>query len=148
MCISHTRSQLHSNLFTNLRVCVHVYAFVRACTCLCVCACVQVRDVSIDVAVPTDADVGIMVWPGANGSLIITGLKEDSSAMASGLQPGDVLTMVDGIDILQLPAAQVSKMLSGPAGSEVTLTVSRMQDGVPTALRYAGVSVGFLFCIF
>ena len=28
-----------------------------------------VRDVSIDVAVPTDADVGVMVWPGANGSL-------------------------------------------------------------------------------
>jgi len=95
---------------------------------------VQVRDVSIDVAVATDADVGIMVWPGANGSLLITGLKEDSSAQASGLQPGDVLTMVDGIDILQLPAAQVSKMLSGPAGSEVTLTVSRMQDGVPTSI--------------
>ena len=39
---------------------------------------------------------------------VITGLKEDSSAMASGLQPGDVLTMVDGFDVLQHPAAQVS----------------------------------------
>jgi Ca2+-binding EF-hand superfamily protein len=93
-----------------------------------------VRDVSIDVAVPTDADVGVMVWPGANGTLVITGLKEDSSAMASGLQPGDVLTMVDGFDVLQHPAAQISKMLSGPAGSEVTLTVSRMQDGLPTTV--------------
>ena len=50
-----------------------------------------VRDVDIEAAAPTDADVGLIIWPQANGSLVITGLKEDTSAGKSGLQVGDVL---------------------------------------------------------
>ncbi len=53
-----------------------------------------VRDVDMEEAVPTDADVGLMIWPLANGSLVITGVKEDTSAATSGLQIGDVLIMV------------------------------------------------------
>jgi hypothetical protein len=53
-----------------------------------------VRDVDMEEAAPTDADVGLMVWPLANGSLVITGVKEDTSAATSGLQIGDVLIMV------------------------------------------------------
>jgi len=48
----------------------------------------------MEEAVPTDADVGLMIWPLANGSLVITGVKEDTSAATSGLQIGDVLIMV------------------------------------------------------
>jgi len=65
---------------------------------------------------------------------VITGLKEDSSAMASGLQPGDVLTMVDGFDVLQHPAAQVSPLPYLPLftndDTRTRTRTSKQSDGV------------------
>ena len=92
------------------------------------------RDVHIDVAVDIDADVGVTVWPDPNGALVISSIKEGTSAASSGLQPGDVISMVDDIDVSHTHAGRVAKMLKGAAGSEVCMAVSRLVNGTPSTV--------------
>ena len=98
------------------------------------------RDVPIDVAESIDADVGVAVWPDPDGALVITDVKAGTSAAKVGLQKGDTITMVDEVDVTQMPAARVAKMLKGTAGSDISLTVSRAVAGVASTIM---VTVGF-----
>ena len=92
------------------------------------------RDVPIDVAESIDADVGVAVWPDPDGALVITDVKAGTSAAKVGLQKGDTITMVDEVDVTQMPAARVAKMLKGTAGSDISLTVSRAVAGVASTI--------------
>jgi carboxyl-terminal processing protease len=57
-----------------------------------------------------------------------------SPARAAGLKPGDEIVKVDGKDVQGLPLQQLVKRITGPAGSEVHLTVLRGSPPGPVEL--------------
>lgn len=66
--------------------------------------------------------VGLMLWPGKQGELIITGFKEDSSAADTELAIGDVIMSVDGDSVEGMDATDVAAMMAGPTGSVLSIT--------------------------
>jgi carboxyl-terminal processing protease len=58
-------------------------------------------------------------WP------VVIAPIEGSPAWDAGLEPGDVITKVDGHSTFGLSPDEMSTRLRGPAGTEVTLTVAR-----------------------
>jgi carboxyl-terminal processing protease len=57
-----------------------------------------------------------------------------SPARAAGLKPGDVVAKVDGKDVQGLPLQQIVQRITGPAGTEVHLTVLRGSPAKPVDL--------------
>jgi carboxyl-terminal processing protease len=66
-------------------------------------------------------------WP------VVIAPVEGSPAWDAGLEPGDVITKVDGHSTFGLSPDEVGTRLRGPAGTSVTLTVAR--DGPERDLR-------------
>jgi C-terminal processing protease CtpA/Prc len=82
-----------------------------------------------------DATVGIMVWPGDTGELMITEFMPDTSACSCGLKIGDILTAVDGEGIRELAPDEASLRLSGRSDSIVRVQVQRGHGGRMSAAR-------------
>ena len=60
---------------------------------------------------------------------------DDTPAAAAGLQPGDFITEVDGESLLGLSLAESVKKLRGPVGSELTLTIRRLDEPEPISVE-------------
>lgn len=60
-----------------------------------------------------------------NGNLTIVSPIEGSPAEAAGLLPGDILRAADGVDLTGLDIMEAARLVRGPAGTSVTLTVER-----------------------
>lgn len=58
-----------------------------------------------------------------DGHVVVVAPLDDSPAQKAGIRPGDVITRVDGRNIMGLPLGQVVQRILGPAGTQVTLTV-------------------------
>lgn len=56
----------------------------------------------------------------------------DSPAQKAGIRPGDVIMKVDGKDVTTLTLDEIVKLVRGPAGTKVTLTVIHAGDTVQT----------------
>jgi hypothetical protein len=69
--------------------------------------------------------VGLMLWPGKNGELLVTGWMEGHSAETCGLETGDVIIKVDDVFVEGMAASDVAGRMSGPTGSSVAVTVTR-----------------------
>lgn len=63
--------------------------------------------------------VGLMLWPGKEGELLITGIKEGSSVEETELAVGDMIVKVDGNSVEGMEATDVAGLLAGPTGSTV-----------------------------
>ena len=64
-----------------------------------------------------------------DGQVIIVSTIDGSPAQSSGLHSGEIILKVDGTAISGLPLDQVVKMVLGPAGTKVTLTVQDPNSG-------------------
>jgi carboxyl-terminal processing protease len=64
-----------------------------------------------------------------NGQVIIAYPLEDSPAMKAGIQAGDIITAVDGVDMTGLTLDEVVSHVMGEAGTTVKLTVLRPATG-------------------
>lgn len=60
-----------------------------------------------------------------DGFVTIVSPIDNSPAQAAGIQPGDVVTAVDGQDVTGMTLQGVVDLILGPAGTEVTLTLFR-----------------------
>jgi len=60
-----------------------------------------------------------------DGFVTIVSPIDNSPAQAAGIQPGDVVTAVDGQDVTGMSLQGVVDLILGPAGTEVTLTLFR-----------------------
>jgi carboxyl-terminal processing protease len=60
-----------------------------------------------------------------NGDLTIVSPIEGSPAEAAGLLPGDILRAADGVELSSLDIMEAARLVRGPAGTIVTLTVER-----------------------
>lgn len=58
-----------------------------------------------------------------NGQITIVTPLDSSPAQKAGLKPGDIISKVNGTDISGLPPDQVVKLILGPAGTTVQLTI-------------------------
>jgi carboxyl-terminal processing protease len=72
---------------------------------------------------------GIGAWVDPSGEfLTIVSPMPDSPAEKAGLRPGDEIIAVDGEDMTGIDGDLVIRRVLGPAGSKVTLTISRKSD--------------------
>ncbi|WP_298817544.1 S41 family peptidase [Chloroflexus sp.] len=74
---------------------------------------------------------GIGIYVGErNGELLILALIENSPAAAAGLRAGDRILAVDGASITGWTIDELVARVRGPAGTQVTLEVSRRDAGL------------------
>jgi carboxyl-terminal processing protease len=77
--------------------------------------------------------IGVYLSGGGKDPLRIDAIIPDSPASKSGkLKPGDFITAVDGKDISGMTIAQVRPLITGKAGTSVTLTIKRSSTKLPT----------------
>ncbi|KAJ1470607.1 PDZ domain-containing protein [Baffinella frigidus] len=78
---------------------------------------------------PPEEGIGIIFKVGGNGGMYVKSLVEDGPAARSGMiMVGDCLLSVDGKTAFGKPTDKVVRMLLGPFGSEVGLTLKRWKD--------------------
>ena len=80
--------------------------------------------------------VGISIRNEPGGDLTVVSPLEDSPAYEAGILAGDVITHIDGKNARGITTQQAVKTITGPAGSDVTLTVRRLVDGQPESLDF------------
>ena len=78
--------------------------------------------------------VGVLIgYSEEDGLIEILLPMEDSPAKAAGLQPGDKIVAVDGTQVVDIGYEEAINRVKGEAGTEVSLTVSRLNvDGTTT----------------
>ena len=64
------------------------------------------------------------------GLLTVVSLLPDTPAYKSGLDAGDVIELVDGVETKDMSLTCAVKHITGPAGTEVTLTINRPGEAV------------------
>lgn len=74
--------------------------------------------------------LGLTLSEDESGYVRIDGILQDSPLYNSGLQEGDIITFVDGVDVLQAGFDDSVEAMRGTEGSQIVLTVRR--DGVDT----------------
>eukprot|EP00802_Teleaulax_amphioxeia_P011958 Tamp_11996.p2 GENE.Tamp_11996~~Tamp_11996.p2 ORF type:complete len:227 (-),score=70.06 Tamp_11996:1176-1820(-) len=81
--------------------------------------------------------IGAVLEPSPSGNLQVTRLVPGGPAqMQGGINVGDVLTMVDGVDVRGMDLQKVAPLVRGAIGTAVTLAVMRpgASETVPVSL--------------
>ncbi len=79
--------------------------------------------------------VGIGIRLGERqGRPTVVAVLPDTPAQKGGVRPGNVLLQVDGKDIKDRSPSQIVALVTGPANTEVKLTVSRTGESQPVTL--------------
>jgi len=84
--------------------------------------------------------IGIDVEKRKNRFVIISPI-EGSPAAKAGIEPGDVIKRVDGVDIATLEFDDAVTRMQGPGGSEVTLVIERRGRDLTFRIRRAKYEV-------
>lgn len=78
--------------------------------------------------------IGLTLTEDESGYIRIVDIMQDSPALESGLQIGDIITFVDGNDVLVTGFDESVDAMKGQEGTEITITVRR--DGVDKDLVF------------
>lgn len=73
----------------------------------------------------TVSGVGLSVTMDSDGYMIVGNVYEGSTAASAGIVPGDLIVKVDDISLTSKNFAEAEALLTGEAGTKVTLTVRR-----------------------
>jgi C-terminal processing protease CtpA/Prc len=90
------------------------------------------RDVSLP---PLQGEPGVSLKAGLSGASVTT-VYEATSADEEGLQPGDVISMVDGEFVAGMELNDVAEKVRGLAGTQVDVVVMRTKDGVKSRVEF------------
>lgn len=119
------------------------------------------REIGIGAFLPLD-DYSVIIWPdemrrfekNTQGKFVGVGVQieydeqsavrivtplEGTPAHRAGIHPGDVITQIDGKSIYGLSLDQVVDLITGPAGTNVTLTIERKEADASAKLTDATV---------
>mmetsp|Transcript_18469 Transcript_18469/g.42768 ORF Transcript_18469/g.42768 Transcript_18469/m.42768 type:complete len:202 (-) Transcript_18469:74-679(-) len=84
---------------------------------------------SMDEAPPCGVGIVFKASTDRKEGLVVDGMVPFGSAQRNGiLQRGDVLTKVDGVDVIGKPVSFVGSLLLGPPGTSVTLEFTRQSQ--------------------
>ncbi|NOX64192.1 MAG: S41 family peptidase [Chloroflexi bacterium] len=88
----------------------------------------QAEEFRIDMT-GTFEGIGATVDMAEDGGVVIIHPFPESPAEKAGLRPDDVIIAVDGRDVTDMPLDEAVRLIRGPAGSKVVLTIQR--EGKP-----------------
>lgn len=91
------------------------------------------RDEFEQLKAPARAGIGIEITSAGAHTRIVSPI-EGSPADRAGVLPGDVITGIDQAEVAGLPLSGVTKLLVGPAGSRIRLTLARPGVTAPVEL--------------
>ncbi len=75
------------------------------------------------------------------GSWVVSSLLPDTPAYKSGLNVGDVIEAVDGVEAKEMSSDCMSKKIAGPSGTKVTLTVKHPDENKTSDITMTRASV-------
>jgi C-terminal processing protease CtpA/Prc len=81
--------------------------------------------VGLGCATPPHGTIGAILGQQSDGRVFIRAAPEDLGAAKAGLQPGDEIMFIDGVQASTLSPEELSALLGGPVGAPVQLTVLR-----------------------
>jgi carboxyl-terminal processing protease len=84
--------------------------------------------------------VGIVISQ-RDGFLVVVSPMEDSPAHKAGVLPGDKLIKIDGKSAERLSMGDAMKRLRGPAGTDVTITISRASSPEPKDFKLTRAAI-------
>jgi carboxyl-terminal processing protease len=84
--------------------------------------------------------VGIVISQ-REGFLVVVSPMEDSPAFKAGVMPGDKVIKIDGRSAEKLSMGDAMKRLRGPAGTDVTLTISRASSPEPKDFKLTRAAI-------
>ena len=108
---------------------IHEYVF-GACNCLDDYSLVLTPDRLDDLYSSIDGEfvgIGIVTEAKVGQGLVLLNVLPDSPAAEAGLEPQELIAAIDGTDVTQMSTLEAAKLLTGPSGTEVTLTVRSRQ---------------------
>ncbi len=74
--------------------------------------------------------IGAILSRSSNGRTHVRDAPQHLGAHEAGLRPGDEVLFVEGRDVRTISDLQLSRLLQGPVGSKVQLTVARGPNSV------------------
>jgi C-terminal processing protease CtpA/Prc len=77
---------------------------------------------------PDKGTIGAVLAQDARGHLVVHEVPDGLAADKQGLQPGDEILTIDGMDVRMLDTKTVHQVLSGDVGDPVKLTVIRGEE--------------------
>ncbi|MCC8135457.1 MAG: PDZ domain-containing protein, partial [Ruminococcus sp.] len=83
--------------------------------------------------------IGLTLTEDESGYIRVVEIMSDSPAANSDLVPGDIITCVDGNDVLVEGFEESIDAMSGQVGTEITITVRR--DGIDTDMVFTRTSM-------
>ncbi len=79
--------------------------------------------------------VGISIVKNATDEIEVQSPLEDTPAYKKGIQPGDIITKVDGVSLKGYSLTKTVSTITGPKGSDVTLTIRRDGEEMDIEMR-------------
>ena len=76
--------------------------------------------IGIGISVSLVGEVPVVIYP-----------MKDSPAMKAGIQPGDSIVEIDGVDITDMDPAEATDLITGEAGTDVTMKLIRHGETRP-----------------
>lgn len=76
--------------------------------------------------------IGVVITKNKDGLLIIDSLLHNSPAFKMGLDAGDIIKAIDGHDTKNIAMDMAVRRITGPEGTDVTLTIARDTFDKPT----------------
>lgn len=83
----------------------------------------------------TQGTIGAVLAQQSDGRLIVHEVPSGLAAAKAGLQAGDEILLIDGIDVRRLDDKSLRRTLAGEVGSPVKLTVVRGEEVIRVTLR-------------
>ncbi len=99
--------------------------------------------VTTATAQDNNGGLGIKIAALETGELVILKVYEGYPADLAGLEPGDIITHVDGIPTVDTSYCQViNEWIKGPVGEDVVITIARfgLEDLLSLTIERADIS--------
>jgi carboxyl-terminal processing protease len=90
---------------------------------------------SLAACAPSRGTIGAMLAQKPDGRLVVREVPKGLAADQAGLEPGDEILLVDGVDVRRYDEKALHEKLSGEIGSTVKLTVLRGEEIRHVVLR-------------
>lgn len=84
---------------------------------------------------PEKGTIGAVLAQRNDGRLFVRDVPDGLAADEAGLQPGDQILLIDGMDVRGMSSKAVHLSLSGDVGEKVKLTVVRKEEVIRVTLK-------------